>query len=127
MKPHQTLAFATFVTLLSMSCGHIGGGAPLQDVNPQFYCGRSLARALALLCFDEGGYDKRSELGPMYGMLKLLSSKLCFSLSYCSGSGFKGSNRLLLSFLFNNDAREIFYPIFILKIMYVRRKATCLS
>ncbi|CAK1577845.1 unnamed protein product [Parnassius mnemosyne] len=75
MTFQQTLAFITFVTMASMCCGHIGGGISFQDVNPQVYCGRSLARALALLCFDEGGYDKRSEAyepkGTMYGQFFL--------------------------------------------------------
>ncbi|CAH2063831.1 unnamed protein product, partial [Iphiclides podalirius] len=69
MKLQQTLAFAAFLTMLSMCRGYISSGVPLQDVNPQVYCGRSLARALALICFDESGYEKRSELGTMYGTM----------------------------------------------------------
>ncbi|CAG4987847.1 unnamed protein product [Parnassius apollo] len=65
----------TFVAIVSMCCAHIGGGISYQDLNPQVYCGRTLARALALLCFDEGGYDKRSEIreqkGTMFGPLLL--------------------------------------------------------
>ncbi|XP_068628005.1 bombyxin A-3 homolog [Battus philenor] len=67
MKFHQILSFVAFLTMITSGQGHIGGGSPYQNVNPQVYCGRSLARALALLCFDEDGYEKRSDVGPTYG------------------------------------------------------------
>ncbi|XP_013161616.1 PREDICTED: bombyxin A-2-like [Papilio xuthus] len=55
--------------VLTMCYAHIGGGASLQNISPQVYCGRSLARAMAFLCFEEDGFEKRSDVGTMYGQV----------------------------------------------------------
>ncbi|CAK1551541.1 unnamed protein product [Leptosia nina] len=65
----QRLCIIFFAVLISACCGHIGGGVALQDVSPQVYCGRTLAKALALLCFDEPSSEKRSESGTMYNSI----------------------------------------------------------
>ncbi|CAH0397385.1 unnamed protein product [Chilo suppressalis] len=57
-------AIAAFAT----GSAHISGGGllPLQATDPQIYCGRNLARALALLCYDESSASKRSDSASMY-------------------------------------------------------------
>ncbi|XP_049865419.1 bombyxin C-1-like [Pectinophora gossypiella] len=57
-----------FLAVLSLCSAHIGGIQNLQNVKPlQTYCGRKLARYLAVLCYDED-VEKRSETdsGTMY-------------------------------------------------------------
>ena len=72
MNPQQSILLVTLCTI-TLCSAHIGGGTPYQDSNPQVYCGRSLARALAFLCFEDGGSEnKRSDSGSMYSMLRLL-------------------------------------------------------
>nr|AGH25575.1 insulin-like precursor polypeptide D [Helicoverpa armigera] len=69
MNSHQSIILlALTITLCS---AHIGGGqVSFQDANPQVYCGRSLARALAFLCPDDGGSEiKRSDAGSMYNAI----------------------------------------------------------
>ncbi|XP_023944624.2 insulin-related peptide 1-like [Bicyclus anynana] len=56
--------------LLALSRGHIGGNAAaFQNVRPQYYCGRTLARAIALICYDVLPGEKRSSTGTMYNAL----------------------------------------------------------
>ncbi|XP_050681644.1 bombyxin A-1 homolog [Leptidea sinapis] len=62
------VAIVVLVALVSTCCCHIGGGFALQDTAPQVYCGRTLARALALLCFDEPMSEKRDG-GSMYNSI----------------------------------------------------------
>ncbi|XP_059060095.1 bombyxin A-1 homolog [Achroia grisella] len=67
MKIQTSIRTLAFFALISICWGHIGGGQmPLQEVNPQMYCGRTLARALAVLCFDDGAVEKKSDIGTMY-------------------------------------------------------------
>ncbi|KAJ8724750.1 hypothetical protein PYW07_015708 [Mythimna separata] len=67
MNSQQSVLLVTLCTI-TLCCAHIGGGqVSYQDSNPQVYCGRSLARALAFLCYEDGGSEnKRSEYGSMY-------------------------------------------------------------
>lgn len=52
------------LAMTSFASAHLGGGkSQFMDTNPQFYCGRNLARVLAMLCSDD--VDKRSE-GTMF-------------------------------------------------------------
>ncbi|CAH0717476.1 unnamed protein product, partial [Brenthis ino] len=57
--------------MVAACCGHIGGHVPVlyQDISPQVYCGRALARSLALLCYEGPMNEKRSEIGTMYNAL----------------------------------------------------------
>ncbi|XP_026765225.1 bombyxin A-1 homolog [Galleria mellonella] len=67
MRFQPSLTVLIFFATITICCGHIGGNQiSLQEVNPQMYCGRTLARTLALLCFDDGGIEKKSEVGTMY-------------------------------------------------------------
>ncbi|XP_047545995.1 insulin-related peptide 4-like [Vanessa atalanta] len=67
-KKSTTLIY--FVMMASMCCGHIGGGQlSFQDLTPQVYCGRVLAKALAYLCYDEPLNEKRTETGTMYNSI----------------------------------------------------------
>ncbi|OWR42608.1 Samia bombyxin protein A-3 [Danaus plexippus plexippus] len=66
----KSSSLAVLATLVTMCCGHIGGSQlALQDVSPQVYCGRTLARVLAMLCYDEVSNEKRSESGTMFNSL----------------------------------------------------------
>ncbi|XP_028176440.1 insulin-related peptide 1-like isoform X2 [Ostrinia furnacalis] len=68
MKFQHLFAVLAFSVTISYCTGHIGGGQLLQqNEGPKMYCGRNLARMLAVLCFDEGSMGKRSESsGTMY-------------------------------------------------------------
>ncbi|CAH2240504.1 jg12290 [Pararge aegeria aegeria] len=62
--------------LVALSCAHIGGLSPsYQGISPQYYCGRSLARAIALICYDDIPSEKRSEAGTMYNAILPASDK----------------------------------------------------
>ncbi|KAF9411521.1 hypothetical protein HW555_009713 [Spodoptera exigua] len=70
MNPQQSILLMALCAI-TLCSAHIGGGqVSFQDANPQVYCGRSLARALAFLCFEESGSEsKRSESGSMYNAI----------------------------------------------------------
>lgn len=60
MKFQYLFALLGVFVAISLCTGHIGGGQiSLQTSDPQVYCGRTLARVLALLCFE--GESKRSQ------------------------------------------------------------------
>ncbi|XP_045763438.1 insulin-related peptide 2-like [Maniola jurtina] len=70
MSYQRSLTVFSLMMLVALSCAHIGGNSLLyQDVRPQYYCGRSLARVIALICFDELSSEKRSEAGTMYNAI----------------------------------------------------------
>ncbi|XP_041973054.1 insulin-related peptide 2-like [Aricia agestis] len=68
MNSQQSLFLLTVCAVLSACCGHIGGMQPSQEVVPQTYCGRNLARALALFCMDVNP-EKRGDEGGMYNSI----------------------------------------------------------
>ncbi|XP_026745349.1 bombyxin A-1 homolog isoform X2 [Trichoplusia ni] len=71
MNSHQGIFLAMLCTI-TLSSAHIGGGTlALQEANQHVYCGRSLARALAFLCYEEkgSGESKRSDSGTMYNSI----------------------------------------------------------
>ncbi|XP_068632027.1 bombyxin A-6-like [Battus philenor] len=60
----------TFVATFTNCMGEINDMSYLQQVQPQVYCGRSLARVLALLCFEmDNYYEKRSSVANMYSSI----------------------------------------------------------
>ncbi|XP_050342065.1 bombyxin A-3 homolog [Nymphalis io] len=70
MNFKQSTTLIYFAMMASMCCGHIDGGQfSFQDVTPQVYCGRALAKALAYLCYDEPLTEKRSEIGTMFNSI----------------------------------------------------------
>ncbi|CAH4036592.1 bombyxin A-2 homolog [Pieris brassicae] len=61
------LSVVFIAALISECYGHIGGGSvSLQETSSRMYCGRTLARTLAILCYDAPSEHKRSESGSMY-------------------------------------------------------------
>ncbi|KOB71447.1 Insulin-like polypeptide D [Operophtera brumata] len=67
----QQFSFLFVLLVAAMCSAHIGGKAPDQDLT-QYYCGRTLAKALALLCFDDiPNSNKRSDAGMYNAVLSL--------------------------------------------------------
>ncbi|XP_045492251.1 bombyxin A-1 homolog isoform X2 [Colias croceus] len=64
-------SLSLFAMLISVCTGHIGGEVSLQmpDVSPQVYCGKSLANAIALFCYNGNDDYKRSESGSVYNSI----------------------------------------------------------
>lgn len=55
------LQITLFIVVLAAASAHIGGEAPRQELT-QNYCGRNLAKALAMICDDVKPF-KRSNAG----------------------------------------------------------------
>jgi hypothetical protein len=68
MHFQQNLAIVAFVAIVASCAAHIGGGQnALQSTDPQVFCGRTLAKALAMLCYEDISGSKRSDSATMYG------------------------------------------------------------
>ncbi|CAG9791746.1 unnamed protein product [Diatraea saccharalis] len=70
MNTQPKLVVTVFVAVILVCGAHIGGGRmQMQETNPQIYCGRTLASALAYLCSKDNGVSKRSDAAIMYDVI----------------------------------------------------------